>query len=228
MALNLNKALANPQMRDMFDLIKREILLQTNCHAIGTIQSFNPTTCTVDAKIAYSMVFQKRDPSSGTYSQVLKPYPPMVDLPVFMIGGGPVYFDQPFAAGDECVIMFNDRDLMNWYAGQPPGATATGRLHSFSDGIALVGIRNIQRALPNHDGVRGGITDGDAFVGVNPTTSLVSIKNEAIGTLNTVLGNIITQLETLANSVAVPGVPINAAVATELAVLAAQLGELIE
>ena len=228
MALNLNKALANPQMRDVLDLIKREVLLQTNCHAIGKITSFNASNCTVSATIAYNMVFQKRDPASGTYSQVMKPYPPMVDLPVFMIGGGPVYFDQPFAAGDECMIMFNDRDLMNWYAGQPVGPTATTRLHSFSDGVALVGLHNSQRPPSNPDGTRGGITDGDAYVGVNPTSSLITIKNQAQGSLNTILQAILTQLQTLAETVPPSGTPLNPAVATQLEQLATQLGGLIE
>lgn len=215
-------------MRDMFNLIKRELLLQTNCHAIGKITSFDESNCTVNATVAYNMTFQQRDPSSGVYSQVMKPYPPMVDLPVFIIGGGPVYFDQPFAAGDECMILFNDRDLMNWYAGQPVGATATTRLHSFSDGVALVGLRNMTRAIPFHDGTRGGITDGDAYVGVNPSGSLITIKNQSQGTLGALLQGLLTQIEILAQSTAVPGVPIAPEVATEIQQIGEQLEELLE
>lgn len=227
MALNLNQPLASPQMRDTMDIIKREIFFQTNCHAIGRITSFDSNRCVVSATIAYNMVFQQKD-SSGVYSQVQRPYPPMVDLPVFIVGGGPVYFDQPFEAGDECMILFNDRDLMNWYAGQPVGPTATTRLHSFSDGVALVGLRNVQRPLPLHDGTNGGITDGDAYVGVNPGDSKVVIKNEAQGSLNTILQSILTQLQTLAQTVPPSGTPLNPGVAIQLETLATQLGGLLE
>lgn len=211
------------------NVVQRELLLKTNCHAIGKITSFDAVNMTVNASIAYTMVFQFRDPLSGTYSQILKPYPPMVDLPVIIVGGGPVYFDQPFEPGDECMIMFNDRDLMNWYAGQPPGATATTRLHSFSDGVALIGLRNVTRPIPFSDGTRGGITDGDAYVGVNPDGSLATIRNQAQGTLGSILQDILTQLQTLANTpVPTPGDPLNPTVATQLETLATNLSGLLE
>lgn len=198
--LNLNQSLATPHMRDLLDLVKREILLKTNCHAIAKISSYNSGNGTVNASVAYEMVFQTQDQATGKYSTTTRPYPTLVDLPVYILGGGPVYADMPIAAGDECMVLFNDRDLMNWWTGNPPGQPATGRLHSFSDGVALVGLRNVTRAI-SADGTRGGWTDGNAFVGVNPQSSLVTIKNQIAGSLGILM-------QQLAVSVCIPGAPI--------------------
>ena len=68
-------------------------------------------------------------------------------MPVYYPSGGGFTLTFPIAAGDECIVLFNDRQIDNWLAtgaGKPP---IVGRAHDLSDGLALVGIRNNTRAL---------------------------------------------------------------------------------
>lgn len=141
-------------LRDLLDLVKKEVMLSLNCHGIATITSFDAEKQTVQAQIAYKQAFEQRDPRSGKYSTVLMNYPVLIDCPVVILGGGGGALTFPIAAGDECLILWNDRDIDNWYAGAANGDLASSRLHSFADGIALVGLRSLANSLADYDDER--------------------------------------------------------------------------
>lgn len=213
------------ELRDVLDQFKKEILLGINCHHIGTIQSFDSDLQTATASINYTKTFFKLNAGNGNYLPYQKQYPLLIDAPVICLGGGKASLTFPISAGDECLIIFNDRNMDNWFSGGSGSQLATGRLHSFSDGIILVGLRSMANTIDNYDNTRAVLQNGTTMVGVGE--SLIKIANRST-TLNTLLQQILTQLETLANSVCVPSSPLNPAVATALALLATQLGELIE
>lgn len=241
----LNSVPNDPTLSDLLDLLKKEIMLGLNCHHVGTVQSFDPSTMTVTASINYTKTFFQLNPTSGKYVPVQVNYAPVLKAPIVSLGGGPVNLTMPIAKGDECLLMFNDRDMDNWFsAGTTTQPVATSRLHSFTDAFCLVGVKSIPNVLKAYDTVRALITNGNAAVGINPTNNKVTIKNTSIGTLNTVLGNILTQVQTIATQCAAitvagvtsgsgaSGVPINAAqfttASTQLSTLATQLGGLLE
>ncbi len=202
---------AEPHLSDLLDLLKKEILLGLNCHHIGKIVSFNSSAQTVVASVAYTKTFFQLNTTTGQYNPVQMSYPTLIDCPVIILGGGGTAFTAPIAAGNECVLLFNDRDLDNWWQSGQVGPINTARLHSFSDALCLVGVNSSPNKLTVYDAVRAVITNsaGTLKVGINPTSQLISIINgsNTLGTL----------LQTLANSVAIPGVPIATAVATQLA-----------
>lgn len=138
-------------LRDLLDLVKKELMLSLNCHGIATIISFDAATQTVKAQLTYKQAYEQRDPRSGKYSTVLMNYPLLIDCPAIVLGGGGGSLTFPIAAGDDCIIFFNDRDIDNWFSGAPNGDLASSRLHSFADGIALVGVRSLLSALPDYD-----------------------------------------------------------------------------
>lgn len=240
-----NPSMPDFRLKDLLDLVKRDIKKELNCHAVATVQSFtNGAGTNSPARLTATINYQKTTfelNDAGQYVPVLTPYPILVDCPVIVLGGGGARMTFPIAPGDECLVLFNDRDLDNWYQGATTLGVPTARMHSFADGIALVGLYNSNRAFSTYDAVRAVLYGtGSAYVGVGP--SLIKIANNAT-TLNTQLQALITQLKDLTNACAAitvtcaaPGnpstVPINAAtitaVATQLTSIASQIGGLLE
>jgi hypothetical protein len=229
-AIPLNSVPNEPTLSDLLDLLKKEIMLDINCHHVGTVQSFNAAKMTVQATVNYTKTLFQLNATSGLYSPVQVNYPILIDCPIICLGGGKTNVTFPIAKGDECLLLFNDRDIDNWYSSGQVGPVASSRYHAFTDAFALVGVKSTPNLLTAYDTVRALITNGNASVGINPSSNLVTIQNTAQSSLGPILqnimtgiGNILTQLQTLANSPAVPGVPINSAVATQLAIYATQM-----
>ena len=198
---------------------------------------------TVTATVNYTKTTFELNQVSGLYSAVQVSYPLLIDCPIIVIGGGTAHATFPITKGDECLLLFNDRDIDNWYSTGQVGPLASSRLHGFADAFALVGVKSTPNLLTGYDTVRAIFTDGVIKVGINPSNHKATITNGTY-TLNGVLQNILTQLQNLANACAlitvsgvttgagVSAVPVNAAtlsaVATQLATYATQLGSFIE
>ena len=177
---------------------------------------------------------------TGKYDSVLKEYPTLIDCPVIILGGGPTHLTFPIAKGDECLLLFNDRDIDNWHQGSTSSANATARLHSFSDAIALVGVNSAPHAVTSYDTTRAVLSNGTTLVGIG--TSLIKIANNSY-TLNGLLQTLITDVKALVTATAAitvtcaasgspSGPPINASainnVTSQLTSVANQIGQLLE
>ena len=57
----------------------------------------------------------------------------------------------PINQGDECIILFNDREIDNWYGQGGSQAFTTHRTHDYSDAIVIVGLRNALKALTTYN-----------------------------------------------------------------------------
>lgn len=176
--INLSLSLSNKiTLKDVLDQHKRDILLSINCHAIGTVQSFNPVNQTVTATINYKKTFFDFNPATQQYDPRLVDYPLLVDVPVIVLGGGGTNVTFPVSQGDECLVLFNDRDKDNWLRSGQPGPVATGRLHSLSDGFALVGVNSFNSSLENYDPQRAVLRGGLPVVGVNTENDKILLSN---------------------------------------------------
>lgn len=221
-----NPKVTEPNLSDLLGLLKKDILLSLFCHAIGTVQSFNSAKQTVTATINYKKTYLRQD-QAGQFNPVLVDYPILLDVPVVILGGGNANLTFPIAQGDECLILFNDRDIDNWFQSGQVGPVASNRLHSFSDGFALIGVRSLARSLAGYDTSRAVLANGTTLVGVS--VDKVKIAN-ALHTLNGLLQSLISQIQliTVSGVTTGPGVsgpPVNAAA---LAAIATQIGTLLE
>lgn len=204
---------AEPSLRDVLTQLKTEIFLGLNCHAIATVTKFDSEKQTVDAQINYKRTYQVFNKQTGNYDQKLEDYPQLIDCPAIFLGGGSGALTFPVEADDECLILFNDRDMDNWFQGGNSSGVATQRLHSFSDGIAIVGLRSLGNVLENFDSERAVLRKGQALVGVGKN-DLVKVANN-LYTLNQLLQELVTDVKNLITTNAVVGAPCTVSPATQ-------------
>jgi hypothetical protein len=245
MSLNQNRGTTEPSLKDLLDLHRKTTLLEFNAHHVGIIRSFDAESQTVQATIAYKKTYRVQNNSTGVYENILEDYPILVDCPAVIVSGGLARLETPIQAGDTCLILFNDRDIDNWFKGGQVNELATQRLHSFSDGIALVGIRSLANSFEDYDPTRMALRwkqgSHDVRVGVGPQKVL--LENE-IHTLKELLQDLIDNVKDLVSATAAitvsgvtpgggsSGLPVNAAtitaVNTALTTTSTRIGELLE
>lgn len=217
----------DPSLTDALNLLKKDILLSLFAHHIGTIQTFNAEKQTCTASINYTKTYFKYAPATGAYNPYQVTYPLIADCPVIFLGGGSGSLTFPVSQGDECILLFNDRDIDNWFQGGSGAPVSTPRLHSISDAIALVGVRSLANVLDGFDTSSVVLQNGTTKVSIGE--SLITLAN-ATTTLNTLLQNLISALESLKIDVAGVGLSQGTVDATSVAALssiASQIGGLL-
>lgn len=224
--LNPNVIPNEPELKDLLDLVKKDVMLNINCHHIGTVQSFDETTQTAQVTINYTRTYVQMDPVTGLQGQVQRDYPLIIDAPVIVIGGGSGALTFPVGIGDECLVLFNDRDIDNWFTGGGVGPVATISYHSFSDALVLVGVRSLQKVIPNYDPdlIELRSKDGLTKVSLDPDSGDVTVTAGNAGkvTINnlTVTTDLLNALYTILTTAEAGGYPL-VCDAPSLAVLAA-------
>ena len=120
-----------PNMKIILDEVKADIFATFNCIQVGKISKVTPSAQTVGIELQI-----KRLAADGTSTK----YPVLVDCPYFVLQGGGAYIDMPIKSGDYCIVLFNDRNIDNWWSTANVADPATARKHSLSDALAIVGI----------------------------------------------------------------------------------------
>jgi len=175
-----NRILGPTAEPDLYELLRRfklDTMYGLNCVQIGKIQSYNTLLNT--AKISVNMTRKLINGEEFTY-------PPLEDCPVFVLSGGDASISMPIAKNDDCIVLFNDRNIDNWFSSGDVVPPADSRCHSISDGIAIVGIRNLKTAK---------LTPANS-VCINGGSKKVSVKNSATD-LKKIIDMLITQITLL-------------------------------
>lgn len=198
--VKLNQTPSNPTLKDLIDLVKKDILLSLNAHHVGTVRQFDSATQTATVSINYKKTLFQPNAVTGAYEAQALDYPLVLECPVIVLGGGTAALTFPILPGDECLVLFNDRDLDNWFQGNVGAAVATGRLHSFSDGIVLVGLRSTPNILLDYDTTRAALRNGETVVGVGLERVLIA---NSLFTLNGLLQDLIDSVKDIADAATV-------------------------
>ncbi|AFC22583.1 putative baseplate protein [Bdellovibrio phage phi1422] len=230
----------DPNLRDVLDDLRKDIFLNLNCHSIGKIQKVNANNQTVEIKIVYKKtnIVRSRD---GDYKQKLEEYPVLLDIPFVNLRGGKAGLSMPIKAGDECLVLYCDRTIDDWFANGIVGALSSNRMHSMSDAIALVGVNSMQNLVEGYDQNRAVLYNDKAKVAVGPVK--IEISNDAQNLAN-ILQNLIGKLNELTTQISAltvtgvsggpgtSGVPSNAAainaIGADITQIGADLGGLLE
>ncbi len=213
--VNIN-SLLSPELLDAFGQLKLDITRTLNCVKVGSIQSFDP-----DRKTAQAQILFKRVLGDGTIAD----YPVLVDCPVFTLqgGGGAVAF--PIRSGDNCLILFADRNIDAWFQNGSAAAPFDARCHDLSDGICLVGLNSLGSSLDAYEANVAKIFYDGARVALSG--GLITIANETTNLL-TVLNLFIDLLKTLTTQDGSSTLPLTAASIAALELFKLQFAELLQ
>lgn len=148
--MNPQTQIPDPDLRSLLNAHRREIFSSLNCHQLAEIVKFDPDAQTATVKIAMNK--QVVDYTKNPPAYIYLPYPLLTDCPVFFAGGGDKgALTFPVVPGDSCLVLFNDRDIDNWFTGGANTPPNSSRQHDLSDGLVLVGFRNKAGAIQDFD-----------------------------------------------------------------------------
>lgn len=210
---------ADPSLRDLLDNLRLEIFASLNCHQWGTIVSFDAARQSATVQIA--MLRQIPQVENGAAAYVAKPFPVLLDVPVFVAAGGAGSLTFPVAAGDLCLVLFNDRDMDTLWDTGNVAVPNSGRMHDLSDGLALVGFRTKAKPLAGYDPAQVVLALAATKLTLGPK---IRLENGATDLLS-VLTNLITTLKTWVNT---GGSTPNPATVTALTAIQTQLNSLLQ
>ena len=203
----MNSAFTNqgsilPQgLRAILNSERADAAADFNCVQTGTIQSVDLTLGTVKVQLNLQRAVYNNPPdgSAPNPEPTIIAYPLLVDVPLYVYSGGTGVLTMPVAAGDSCIVLFNDRDLDPWWSTGSTGVLPNdlSRVHSLADGMALVGIRPKTNPIANWDATRVQLRNTHAVVSVGP--EFVRIANN-VTSLYTLLTNLANALEGWVNT----------------------------
>jgi len=127
------------------EAIMRNIATTLNCVKIGEIVSFDKTDQTATVRILHRM-----DQNYNTDMKETIEYPPLGKVPVVIMQGGGAHITYPIKAGDQCLIVFCDYMIDNWWVSGDVGASDFPRKHDLSDAIAIVGLNALPKAIQDY------------------------------------------------------------------------------
>ena len=128
---------SKPDLHSAVGVANNKNSLELNCMRIGIVQEFYKEDLTVSVLIA-----NKRD--SKQYSDGTEA------TRNYALIRAKVCYCNPFVSyeikeGDECVLLFSDREIESWFVNGDVNPVAYPRMHDLTDAVAIFGIRS----LPN-------------------------------------------------------------------------------
>lgn len=181
-----------------YDELQRKVGLELNCCKIGNIIKYNQTDGTVDIQLKDKIELENGKVISRSQ---------LINCPFFVLQGANSGVIMPSPVGCDCIVLFNDRDIDNWWINGSENTPATNRLHALSDGIALIGIYS-KGKLPQESNLN--LFNGNSSIDISETiikeksslggeieiSNLIAIKNST-QSLFTLLNTLLTTLLSL-------------------------------
>lgn len=171
MTIKPNNIRQNGNLATLLEAKGREIARSINCVQIGTIQSFNEVNQTAEVSLNFKRVINNE----------IREYATLVDVPCVVLNGGGGGLSFPITKGDICVVLFNDRDIDNWFVSGAVLEPNSARTHDMSDAIALVGINSEASKIVDY--LTSGVKLWYGGSQVKLENSTITIDNEAGGTV---------------------------------------------
>lgn len=171
MTIKPNNIRQNGNLATLLEAKGKEIARSINCVQIGTIQSFNADNQTAEVSLNFKRVINNE----------LREYATLIDVPCIVLNGGGGGLTFPISKGDICIILFNDRDIDNWFVSGSIMEPNSTRTHDMSDAIALVGINS--EASKIIDYLQSGVKLWYGGSNIKLENSTITVDNGAGGTV---------------------------------------------
>ena len=131
-----------PDLKELLDRKRDKWFSELNCVTVGKIESFDTANQTATISISYL----KQKMNTGDFIQ----YPVILKCPCVVMNGGGAYMSFPITTGDECLVIFCDREIDTWLETGGVNQPRSNRTHDLTDAIALVGIRSLPHAITSY------------------------------------------------------------------------------
>lgn len=155
----------------------------TNCVQIGKIVSFDSTNQTASIQLLLKKTYNVTPQGVGQFQEI----PILINCPCMVLFGGTGFMSMPITAGDNCIVLFNDKELDNWFVNGGFQVPSSKRMHDFSDAIAIVGINSLQSSIATY--LANGVRLSYATGGNNVKIDLVSNQINVLATLLLLTGS---------------------------------------
>jgi hypothetical protein len=171
-----------------------DLLLAVKYAAMASISCVLPATVTAvhGGAVDVSVDLMQQGPDGVSFA-----YPPILGCPLVTVQGNlsaPVAVVMPVAVGDKCLLFVADRCLDNWKLSGAPAPLPNLRMHDISDGFAFVGVNPVAALATFMSAGEGGIASQTAKVAINPVTQKITIANQVAGSLLTIMMTLLTAL----------------------------------
>jgi hypothetical protein len=112
---------------------------------------------TVDVQLSYKRKFSGEEPTN---------LPPLLNLPVVILGGSDWWVTPPISKGDEVLVIASERSLDEWKAAGGSNEILNGRGFDLTDALVILCPRNDtkNKVLAVAGGVCIGKADGSVFI----------------------------------------------------------------
>jgi hypothetical protein len=142
---NLQSINQDKTLQQVFSEVINSIKVSLHCVKIGEIVEFNKENQTAKVRVLHII-----DENYNTRQEKQIEYPILGDVPVVIMGGGGTYISHPIAAGDQCLLLFCDYMIDNWWVTGEAQPSIVPRKHDISDAIAIVGLNATPKAIQDY------------------------------------------------------------------------------
>ncbi len=143
----INNVFGDASLADVLEALKNSTMVDLNVMNIGEIVSFDATNQTAQVKVLIKRIDTMKEDGTILYQA----FPTLLqNVPVMVLFGGTGYLTMPITAGDSCLLLYNDREIDQWFANGGWQAPITQRVHDVSDAVAIVGINSLQKSIASY------------------------------------------------------------------------------
>ena len=175
-----------PNLESLLETHKQNILYNYHYHRIGIIETFDPTKQTATISLVDKRVIQFEN------SEEVRDYALLVNCPILINRTKNGGLTIPITQGEFCIVLFNDRDIDNWFNTGAVQKPNTNRCHNINDGIAIVGLHSMANPISNYDNNATTINYGETIISIQ-ADGLIKIQNTSANK------NLLDILKTLIN-----------------------------
>lgn len=138
----LNNFLQLASDADFITVLKsvyNKVGLELNCVRVGIIQSFNAEDLTAEVLITNKRTLGiNKDGTQNTRDYAVITAKICYCCP---------FITYPIEQGEECILLFNDREIESWFVTGKVQPEAYQRMHDLTDCIAIVGLRSLAKMI---------------------------------------------------------------------------------
>lgn len=130
---------STPDLHTAIGMAGNKSALDFNCMRIGIVKEFYKEDLTVSVLITN----KREDRLNNNGTQQSRNFA-LIRAKVCYCNP---FITCPISIGDECILLFNDREIESWFINGEVNPIAYPRMHDLTDAVAIFGIRSLPKMI---------------------------------------------------------------------------------